>query len=63
MQWQEYKQQLEERVTAKKDKSHPLIDESINAMREGLAMRMGAMIIVNDPAFISITQILERRHR
>lgn len=63
MQWQEYKQQLEERVTAKKDKSHPIVDESINAMSDGLAIKMGAMIIVNDPAFMSITQILERRHR
>ena len=63
MEWNEYKQQLHERVTATKDKSHPVIDESVAAMREGLAMKMGAAITVNDPAFSAIAQILDRRHQ
>lgn len=63
MEWNEYKQQLLERVTAPKDKSHPIIDESIAAMREGLAKTMGSAIVVNDPAFSSIAQILEKRHQ
>ena len=63
MNWEEYKKQLNERLEASVDPAHPLIVESIEELRKGLGVKMGSMIVVNDPAFSSIAQILERRQR
>lgn len=61
MDWKKYAEGLTDRIGSDKDPLPADIEQGIGALRNALAIRMGARIVVADPAFERIVENLDRQ--
>jgi hypothetical protein len=61
MDWKKYAEGLKVRVGSDKDPLQSDIEQGIGELRDALAVRMGARIVVSDPAFERIVENLDRQ--